>query len=101
MLKDYYADLHIHIGSDEEKRPVKITGSKSLTLSRILQESSRRKGLDLIGVVDCHVPAVQKEIATLLEKGQAIELEHGEIGRASCRERGERVEVKRSRKKNK
>src|SRR5690625_289896 len=79
MLKHYYADLHIHIGSDEEKRPVKITGSKSLTLSRILQESSRRKGLDLIGVVDCHVPAVQKEIATLLEKGQAIELEHGGI----------------------
>lgn len=79
MLKTVYADLHIHIGSDQANRPVKISGSKNLTLTNILKEASRRKGLDLIGVVDCHVPTVQQELQGLLDQGKAIELSKGGI----------------------
>lgn len=79
MLKPFFADLHIHIGRDHLNQPVKITGSKELTLTKILQESSRRKGLDLIGIVDCHVPTVQDEIKQLLATKQATALEQGGI----------------------
>lgn len=79
MLKTYYADLHIHIGRDKYNKPVKITGSKHLTLTRILQEASRRKGLDLIGVVDSHAPAVQEELQDLIDSNKAKVLKDGGI----------------------
>jgi len=68
MLTEFYADLHIHIGRDQANRPVKITGSKNLTLTNILIEASRHKGLDLIGIVDCHVPTVQTDLARSIFK---------------------------------
>jgi uncharacterized protein (TIGR00375 family) len=58
---------------------VKITGAKNLTLTNILIEASEYKGLDLIGVIDCHVPEVQQEIEELIERGQARELTDGGI----------------------
>ncbi|MFC3038989.1 endonuclease Q family protein [Virgibacillus xinjiangensis] len=79
MLREYFADMHIHIGRDMNGAPVKITGSKSLTLTNILIESSRRKGIDLLGVIDCHAPAVQQEIRMLIDQGQAVELDEGGI----------------------
>lgn len=79
MLQSYFADMHIHIGRDMNGKPVKITGAKSLTLTNILQEASRLKGIDLIGVIDCHVPAVQEEIKALMEAGQAYECVDGGI----------------------
>lgn len=79
MLKTFYADLHIHIGRDHKNKPVKITGSKNLTLTNILTEASRNKGLDLIGIVDCHVPNVQTEITQLIKDEQAVELKEGGI----------------------
>lgn len=79
MLKTFYADLHIHIGRDHKNKPVKITGSKNLTLTNILAEASRNKGLDLIGIVDCHVPNVQEEITQLIKDKQAVELKEGGI----------------------
>ncbi|MBP2077794.1 endonuclease Q family protein [Oceanobacillus polygoni] len=75
----YFADMHIHIGRDKYGKPVKITGAKSLTLTNILMESSRNKGIDMIGVIDCHAPAVQEEIKALIEKGEASELPEGGI----------------------
>lgn len=78
-LKRFFADLHIHIGRDHYGNPVKITGSKNLTLTSIMQEASGQKGLDLIGVIDCHAPAVQEELRILMEKDLAIELEDGGI----------------------
>ncbi|MFB4472424.1 TIGR00375 family protein, partial [Oceanobacillus caeni] len=77
MLNSYFADLHIHIGRDMYNKPVKITGAKSLTLSNILEESSRNKGIDLVGVIDCHAPNVQQEIKGLINEGKARELEDG------------------------
>ena len=79
MLKEYFADLHIHIGRDIQNKPVKITASKNLTLTNILIEASRRKGIDMIGVIDCHAPNVQKEIIQLMQMGKAEELEDGGI----------------------
>src|SRR5699024_4139077 len=79
MIQPYFADLHIHIGRDKYKKPVEITGSKNLTLTNILKEASRRKGIDLIGVIDSHAPAVQQEIIDLIQKGDATEIEEGGI----------------------
>lgn len=71
--------MHIHIGRDMYNKPVKITGAKSLTLTNILIEASRNKGLNLIGVIDCHSPNVQLEIEQLINENKAFELEDGGI----------------------
>ncbi|WP_281975831.1 endonuclease Q family protein [Halobacillus litoralis] len=78
-LTPYYVDLHIHIGRDWNGRPVKITGSPSLTLTNIFKEASRRKGLDMIGVIDAQSPAVQDELESLISAGEAAELDDGGV----------------------
>ena len=79
LLKEIYADLHIHIGRTESGRAVKITGSRNLTLQNILQTATSRKGLDLIGIIDCHSPEVIEEIELLIREGKATELLNGGI----------------------
>lgn len=79
MLTSYFADMHIHIGQDVYNKPVKITASKALTLTNVLKESSRNKGIDMIGVIDCHAPAVQEEIRQLIDTNVARELNDGGI----------------------
>lgn len=76
---DYFVDLHIHIGRTMSGKPVKITASKSLTLTNILIEASNRKGLHMVGVIDCHVPEVIEEIEGLIEKNKAYENEKGGV----------------------
>ncbi|WP_273852191.1 endonuclease Q family protein [Guptibacillus spartinae] len=78
-MNSCYADFHIHIGRTKSNKPVKITGSKSLTLSSILKEAQTRKGLDMIGVIDCHVPEVIAEIEESIVSGFAHELRDGGI----------------------
>lgn len=78
-LASYFADMHIHIGRDIYDQPVKITGSKKLTLTNILKEASRNKGIQLVGVIDSHAPAVQEEIKQLIHEGDATELSDGGI----------------------
>ncbi|SEA58902.1 TIGR00375 family protein [Thalassobacillus cyri] len=78
-LHSYYVDLHIHIGRDWNGRPVKISGGKSLTLTNILKEASRRKGMDMVGVIDSHAPAVQDELEDFIDRGYAEELEEGGV----------------------
>src|SRR4051794_3307260 len=77
FMMDVYADLHIHIGRTEKGNAVKITGSKTLTLRNILQFASGRKGLDMIGVIDCQVPEVLNEIDELIQLGKLTELTGG------------------------
>lgn len=79
MLSNYYADMHIHIGRDKYNKPVKITASKTLTIENILKEASRRKGIELIGVIDCQSPGVQEEIIDLINDNKAVELPDGGI----------------------
>lgn len=78
-LNNYYADLHIHIGRTEQGRPVKITGAKNLTFYNIAKEASTRKGIEMIGIIDCHSPSVQHEIMTYLDSGEMVELDGGGI----------------------
>ncbi|MFB4166391.1 endonuclease Q family protein [Virgibacillus sp. JSM 102003] len=79
MLNSFFADMHIHIGRDMYNKPVKITGSKTLTLTNILKEASRNKGIHMVGVIDSHAPAVQQEIKQLIEANKAYELSDGGI----------------------
>lgn len=77
MFHDYYTDLHIHIGRTMSGRAVKITGSKNLTLSRILEMASAKKGLDIIGIIDCHSPEVLAEMTMMIQRGELEELTEG------------------------
>lgn len=76
---DCYADFHIHIGRTASMKPVKITASDSLTLASILEEAAERKGLDMIGIIDCHVPEIIEEIESEIRKGNGYELDEGGI----------------------
>ncbi|MEG0474061.1 MAG: TIGR00375 family protein, partial [Solibacillus sp.] len=76
-MKNIYADLHIHIGRTLNGRAVKITGSKNLTLANILQTASSQKGLDLIGIIDCHSPGVLEEMEDLMAEGSLVPLVEG------------------------
>ncbi|MBS4173350.1 endonuclease Q family protein [Bacillus sp. FJAT-49736] len=76
-MNNYFVDLHIHIGRTKTGKPVKITASKSLTLTNILKAAKFPKGLDIIGVIDCHSPEVIAEIEDLLFSGDLRELEEG------------------------
>jgi uncharacterized protein (TIGR00375 family) len=78
-MKDYYVDLHIHIGRTESGKPVKISGSRNLTFYNIAHESATRKGMDMIGIIDCHSPSVQEEIMAYLHSGEMVELAGGGI----------------------
>lgn len=77
MMRNYFVDLHIHIGRTKTGKPVKITGSKSLTLTNILNAAKIPKGLDIVGVIDCHSPEVIAEIEDLLYKSELVEMENG------------------------
>ncbi|KXG45010.1 endonuclease Q family protein [Tepidibacillus decaturensis] len=76
-MREFFADLHIHIGWTEKKEPVKISASKNLTYINILKEAYHHKGLDMIGIIDCHSPRVQEEILYYLNHGLIGELDEG------------------------
>ncbi|PLR76388.1 TIGR00375 family protein [Bacillus sp. V3-13] len=76
-MNKYYADLHIHIGRTKSGKAVKITGAKTLTFSNIIEHARDQKGLDMIGIIDCHSPEVIAEIGELLALGQLEEHRDG------------------------
>lgn len=78
-LNDYFADLHIHIGRTEKGNPIKISGSRDLTFANIAKEASGRKGIGLIGIIDCHALNVQEDIRTYLHTGEMKEISGGGI----------------------
>nr|WP_241254492.1 endonuclease Q family protein [Brevibacillus sp. SYP-B805] len=71
-MRSFFCDLHIHVGGTQSGRPVKITASRQMTLTRILEEASERKGMEMIGIIDAHAPEVQEELAELMERRQAV-----------------------------
>ena len=79
MLKEYFADLHIHIGGGSDGSPVKITASRKLNFPNILREAAFKKGLDIIGIIDCASPIVLKDIDKMLAAGEMRELDQGGI----------------------
>ncbi len=78
-MKEYFMDLHIHLGRTASGRPVKITASNKLTLEAVLEEARFRKGLDMVGVIDCQVPEVLIGLRNSLASGEVLELPDGGI----------------------
>lgn len=77
MLEEYFADLHIHIGSGKNGEPVKITASRRLNFANIAKEAAEKKGLDIVGIIDAASPVVLKDIEDMLVKGEMVELPEG------------------------
>ncbi|HHY09063.1 MAG TPA: TIGR00375 family protein, partial [Firmicutes bacterium] len=73
----FYGDLHIHIGRTSRGEPVKITGSKHLTIENIFRAAEFEKGLDLIGIVDAACSGVMSDLTALIEQGKLKTLENG------------------------
>ncbi|MCL6573263.1 MAG: endonuclease Q family protein [Bacillus sp. (in: Bacteria)] len=72
-MKNYYVDLHIHIGRTWTGKPVKITGAKSLTFTNIIEHARHEKGLNMVGIIDSHSPEVILEMESLIESGEIFE----------------------------
>jgi len=72
-----HCDLHVHIGKSSSGRAVKITAARDLTFENIAIECAERKGIDLVGIVDCASPPVIDDIQALVDSGQMIPLEGG------------------------
>lgn len=70
------ADLHVHVAR-AGGRPVKIAASARLTVSGIIEESVRRKGLDAVALVDAHSPPVLAELEGLVASGELAALPGG------------------------
>lgn len=68
----YVCDLHVHIGRSGSGRPVKITAARDLTFENIALECAARKGVDVVGVVDCASPPVREDIAALVAAGEMV-----------------------------
>lgn len=72
-VRTVFADLHIHIGRTNAGRPVKITAARDLTFETIARECAQRKGIALVGVVDCASPGVLTDIRALLQTSNLVE----------------------------
>ncbi len=71
-----FADLHVHIAR-AGGRPIKIASSPRLTVAGVVQESAKRKGLDVVAIVDAHSPPVIEEIEAFVASGELEELPGG------------------------
>ena len=78
-MYEIFADLHIHIGRSENGKPIKITGARSLNFANIAKECYERKGIDVVGIIDCASPYVIEDIENFLKTGEAYELKDGGI----------------------
>lgn len=74
-----FADLHVHIGRSEKGKPIKITAARSLNFANIAKECAERKGINVVGIIDCASPYVIEDIENFLKTGEAYELEDGGI----------------------
>ncbi|MGP4082108.1 endonuclease Q family protein [Pseudalkalibacillus sp. R45] len=93
-MKRIFADFHIHLGSTSEGKPVKISASKNLTLSNVLHTAFQHKGIQMVGIIDCHVPAVIRELEEAVEKGEISEhRDGGLIKDRGCLIPGSEIEI--------
>jgi len=76
-MHNFFVDLHIHIGRSSRGRPVKITAARGLTFANIVEECVSRKGIQVIGIVDCASPVVLEDINGMMKEGQMVELPGG------------------------
>lgn len=78
-MYEIFADLHVHIGRSEKGKPIKITAARSLNFANIAKECAERKGINVVGIIDCASPYVIEDIENFLSTGEAYELEDGGI----------------------
>ena len=78
-MEEVFADLHVHIGRSENGKPIKITAARSLNFANIAKECADRKGINIVGIIDCASPYVIEDIENFLKTGEAYELEDGGI----------------------
>ena len=78
-MYEIFADLHVHIGRSEKNKPIKITAARSLNFANIAKECNERKGIDIVGIIDCASPYVIEDIENFLKTGDAYEIEDGGI----------------------
>ena len=78
-MYEIFADLHVHIGRSETGKPVKITGARSLNFANIAKECADKKGISVVGIIDCASPYVIEDIENFLNTGDAYELKDGGI----------------------
>lgn len=78
-MYEIFADLHVHIGRSENGKPIKITGARSLNFANIAKECAQRKGINVVGIIDCASPYVIEDIENFLKTGDAYELKDGGI----------------------
>lgn len=76
-MRSYYVDLHVHVGENGQGKPVKITASRKLTLSALVRHSWERKGMDVVGVIDCACTGVLQDLRKLIDDGVLMELPEG------------------------
>lgn len=78
-MHEIFADLHVHIGRSENGKPIKITAARSLNFANIAKECADRKGINIVGIIDCASPYVIEDIEKFLSTGDAYELKDGGI----------------------
>ena len=78
-MNEVFADLHVHIGRSENGKPIKITAARSLNFANIAKECADRKGINVVGIIDCASPYVIEDIEKFLRTGEAYEIEDGGI----------------------
>ena len=78
-MNEVFADLHVHIGRSETGKPIKITAARSLNFANIAKECYEKKGIQVVGIIDCASPYVIEDIENFLKTGEAYEIEDGGI----------------------
>ena len=78
-MYEIFADLHVHIGRSENGKPIKITAARSLNFANIAKECVEKKGINMVGIIDCASPYVIEDIEKFLSTGEAYEIADGGI----------------------
>lgn len=78
-MYEVFADLHVHIGRSENNKPIKITAARSLNFANIAKECKEKKGIEIVGIIDCASPYVIEDIENFLKTGDAYEIKDGGI----------------------
>ncbi|HYE82945.1 MAG TPA: endonuclease Q family protein [Clostridia bacterium] len=76
-MKMYFVDLHVHVGRSSGGKEVKKATASDLTFENIAFEAYHRKGINVIGVVDCASPYIIEDIEVLLDRGEITEKTEG------------------------
>ena len=78
-MYEVFADMHVHIGRSESGKPIKITAARSLNFANIAKECAQKKGINIVGIIDCASPYVIEDIENFLATGEAYEIKDGGI----------------------